>query len=713
MKIRVRLLRVMLVIALAPMLLVALDHLLSTWRIQRQVGEIAFESLEDAARNSLESLVGDYVRIVERDADLVDMTIIAQAREVETRLAAPNPPEHPRIFLNEDYDKKDRLPDDMQLLDKYFRPGKKNTKQPIPISFREQVYVPVLGADSKAVQRDMALLSTMPEAYERLYRFDPATKTWMYTGMESGLHSSYPGHGGYPPEFDPRVREWYVQAKNDKTNKPVWTIFTDVSTRIVTWTCSLSVYWPDGTFAGVTAIDVPLQSVLDELHLPKEWKESSCILHALVEPAKHGKGIQLKVVNQKRLEDQDLEWQIAPDFETLESDDPEEMAELLKDVSQGKTNVRRMGYQGRDMLWAYSVYGDGKLVSVVLVPYEKVVEDAIRVDAVIRRITFEAIGVAGFILLFVIVLVVLVAFRRSRLLTQPINRLETGAQQLTGGDFDARVDIRTGDELESLGNVFNEMGPALREREKMKESLALAMEIQQHLLPETPPKLDGFEIAGASCYSDETGGDYYDFIDLAELGEGKLGVTVGDITGHGIGAALLMASARAVLRSHVLTHGEDLGKMFEDINEHLVRDTGDARFLTLFYGLLDSRNRTLRWVSGGHDPAVWLHGKTGHIEELEATGMVLGVMEDMEYEGSGPITLEAGDIIAVGTDGIWEAKNIEGDMFTRRRMFDLIAANAGKSAEAIFKIVVDAVVAFHEGAGPQEDDITLVVIKAL
>jgi sigma-B regulation protein RsbU (phosphoserine phosphatase) len=257
------------------------------------------------------------------------------------------------------------------------------------------------------------------------------------------------------------------------------------------------------------------------------------------------------------------------------------------------------------------------------------------------------------------------------------------------------------------------MGPALRESEKMKHSLALAMEIQQHLLPDTPPQPEGFDIAGASRYSDETGGDYYDFIDLAELGAGKLGVTVGDITGHGIGAALLMASARAVLRSHVATHGENLGKMFEDINVHLVRDTGDARFLTLFYGLLDSKQRTLRWVSGGHDPAVWRHGKTGRVEELAAEGMVLGVMEDVEYEGSGPITLEHGDVIAVGTDGIWEAKNAAGDMFTRQRMFDVICANAGKTAAEIYQAVVDAVVAFHEGAGPQEDDITLVVIKAL
>lgn len=713
MKIRVRLLRTMLVIALAPMLLVALDHHLSTLRIQKRIEVIAFESLMTDAKNYLEALVGDYVRIVERDRDLVDLTIVAQAREVETRLAAPEPPENPRIFLNENYNQKDRLPDDMQLLDKYFRLDMNHNRRKIPVSFREQVFVPAPGVDVKDIHRDMALLSTMPDAYARLYKFNPSMKTWMYTALESGFHSSYPGHGGYPAGYDPRVRKWYVEAKNRTKDEPVWTIFPDVSSRTVTLTSSMKVLRPDGTFAGVTAIDVPLQSVLAELHLPKEWKESSRILHAFVEDTGNHGAIRLTVFNQKRYEDQGLAWRRAPKFETLYSDDPAQMKAMLRDVAAGKTNVRRMGYRGGDMLWAYSVYGDGKLMSVVLVPYEQVVQGARQADRVIRDVTNEALGIAGFIVLFVILLVILIAFRRSRMLTQPIRQLEGGAQQLAGGDFDARVDIHTGDELESLGDVFNEMGPALREREKMKESLALAMEIQQHLLPETPPQLEGFDIAGASRYSDETGGDYYDFIDLAELGEGKLGVTVGDITGHGIGAALLMASARAVLRSHVATHGEDLGKMFEDINGHLVRDTGEARFLTLFYGLLDAHARTLRWVSGGHDPAVWLHGKTGRIEELEATGMVLGVLEDTEYEGSGPITLDSGDILAVGTDGIWEAKNTTGDMFTRRRMFDLIAANADKTAAEIYQAVVDAVVVFHEGAGPQEDDITLVVIKAL
>ena len=152
-----------------------------------------------------------------------------------------------------------------------------------------------------------------------------------------------------------------------------------------------------------------------------------------------------------------------------------------------------------------------------------------------------------------------------------------------------------------------------------------------------------------------------------------MGFAVGDITGHGIQAALLMASARAVLRSHAESEFDDLGSMFADINTHLVRDTGDERFLTMFYGVIDADDRTLRWVSGGHDPALWF--RYGNAADptvgLDNDGLVLGVLEEVPYATAGPITLSPGDIIAVGTDGIWEACNPAGEDFGRDRFWQV------------------------------------------
>jgi len=187
---------------------------------------------------------------------------------------------------------------------------------------------------------------------------------------------------------------------------------------------------------------------------------------------------------------------------------------------------------------------------------------------------------------------------------------------------------------------------------------------------------------------------------------------VGDVTGHGVGSAMLMASARAILRSHATLHGNNLAELFDVLNVRLVRDTGDARFMTMFYGVLDGTTQTLSWVSGGHDPAHWVHAETGEIEELTNTGMALGVIEETDYEQAGPIPLARGDVVVIGTDGIWEAHNAAHESFGKERLREILSRNRGRSAREIYEAVVEAVQAFEVGS-EQEDDITLVVIKAL
>ena len=134
--------------------------------------------------------------------------------------------------------------------------------------------------------------------------------------------------------------------------------------------------------------------------------------------------------------------------------------------------------------------------------------------------------------------------------------------------------------------------------------------------------------------------------------------------------------------------------------------------MTLFYGVLDPATRRLWWTSGGHDPPFWLRARTGRIEELPNTGIPLGILEGATYEQGGPITLETGDVLLIGTDGIWEAGNPRHEMFGKQRLRDLLCASAAQSAAEIHAAVVRAVHDFR-AAEPQADDITLVVIKAV
>lgn len=372
-----------------------------------------------------------------------------------------------------------------------------------------------------------------------------------------------------------------------------------------------------------------------------------------------------------------------------------------------------MRLKDRDTIWAYGKWERSQPLAVVVVPYDRVVAQAAAAENFMND---EFKGVATFVsILFIVVFIaaIITAMISARTLTKPISQLAAGANKLSEGNFEAKVDIRTGDELQDLGNVFNSMGPKLLAEQKMRRSLEIAREIQQRLLPQSNPTLDGFDIAGASIYCDETGGDYYDFIDLSEKKAGALGLAVGDITGHGIQAALLMATARGILRSHAIDHFDKLDKLMEDINEHLVADTDAAHFLTLFYAILDPENATIKCVSAGHDPAFWLCKESGNFRELgEASGIMLGVLEEVTYDDTEPVKLMSGDVILIGTDGIWEARNPDRQLFEKDRLQEIIRANAHKSAMEIIN-AVNKTLAEYRGGTPQEDDITMIVIKVL
>jgi serine phosphatase RsbU (regulator of sigma subunit) len=305
---------------------------------------------------------------------------------------------------------------------------------------------------------------------------------------------------------------------------------------------------------------------------------------------------------------------------------------------------------------------------------------------------------------------VVAAFYLSGRINRPIRRLADGMDRLAGGE-DAHVSpIRTGDEFERLIGQFNRMVDGLQERDRLRQSLVLAMEIQQNLLPHDRPSVEGFDIAGSVDYCDETGGDYFDFIDLVEVAPGRVGIAIGDVTGHGIAASLLMCSARAALRMAAGRHLERLDLLLAELNRHLVRDTGDMRFMTLFYGVLDARAGHLLYASAGHDPVLHLHASDGRTTHLASTGIPLGILGGAEYAQEGPVAMSPGDVLLLSTDGVREAANGDEEQFGERRLIETLRASSHLSAEEVRDAVVRAVRDF-QGPHAQEDDIALVVVK--
>jgi PAS domain S-box-containing protein len=246
---------------------------------------------------------------------------------------------------------------------------------------------------------------------------------------------------------------------------------------------------------------------------------------------------------------------------------------------------------------------------------------------------------------------------------------------------------------------------ALRQNEMQ---LFAAKRIQEHLLPKCAPAISGFEIAGASYPAESAGGDFFDYLPMAD---GSLCIAIGDVTGHGFASALLMATTHAYLRSLTVDHRSP-GEILALANSVLHGETEEDRFVTLLLGRLDPRTRVFSYSSAGH-PTGYVLDDSGKIKAaLESTAIPLALVPDIVFPVVGPIVLEPGDIILLLTDGILEAHSPEEDFFGAERALEVVRANRNQTAREIVEGFHRAVVEFSRTKNPS-DDITVVVIKVV
>jgi len=245
---------------------------------------------------------------------------------------------------------------------------------------------------------------------------------------------------------------------------------------------------------------------------------------------------------------------------------------------------------------------------------------------------------------------------------------------------------------------------------QQKKALALAGEVQRGLLPKRAPKIPGLDIASRNVPCDEVGGDYFDFILDESNGTDRLTIVVGDIVGHGVDAALLMSSARAFLRMRTSHTGTPI-EIVTAMNQHLTNDFSESgRFMTMFYMTLDRQSEQLEWIRAGHDPAIIYDPEKDLFKELKGPGLALGVVENYDYILQCKNGLNSGQVIVIGTDGIWEGRNPSGEMFGKERLMAIIRKMATYDASTILEKVFQEHTKFSDGL-KNDDDLTLVVVK--
>ncbi len=244
---------------------------------------------------------------------------------------------------------------------------------------------------------------------------------------------------------------------------------------------------------------------------------------------------------------------------------------------------------------------------------------------------------------------------------------------------------------------------------KLKTSLELAHQIQETLLPSVDDLACDLDLHVKTLYSEEIGGDYYDFFRPENFPEHILGIAVGDVTGHGTGAALLMAMAKGVLQTEVEHTPFELVLLMRSLNQFFYRYVKEGRLMTLFLALVDARTRSLSWCSAGQGPVYLYHTKEQCFEELPCTGPPLGVLDDAEYENRF-LLLKSDDILIIGTDGLWEARNPQGEMFSIERVRLLLATWHDRSAREICEGILARVKSFS-AQDQLDDDTSLMIIK--
>jgi len=381
--------------------------------------------------------------------------------------------------------------------------------------------------------------------------------------------------------------------------------------------------------------------------------------------------------------------------------------------------------------WDPSIVGSSKFEAVLL-RSDGTIERARPVLAIfsarpsrLNALMFASLGELGrgyviafwlFVVVFLVleILALVTGIVLTRRITRAVSDLYRATQYVQSGDFTHRVKIDRRDQLGVLGESFNLMTSSVstlieeqRQRQRLENEISIAREVQNQLFPQKLPAIPGVEIEAICKAARTVSGDYYDFIQLSPT---QLAIAIADISGKGISAALLMASLQAALRSQMLAGGSEIlstAELVSRLNKHLVRNTGDDRFATFFIAVYDSATRKMRYTNAGHLPSLLICN--GEAKHLDVGGMVLGVMENYEYE-EGLLTVP-GDSLLVGySDGLVEPENVYGEEFGIARLEDAAIRAKGESPLMVAESLMAAA---EEWAGTPEqaDDMTVIVAR--
>jgi phosphoserine phosphatase RsbU/P len=708
MRIRWKFLIVLLSISLIPMVVMRINGQHAMQELGNDLAAQAKNALINETKFALKRLVEDHARVLKRERELLEMTLSLLSSETQNRLYISHDDpvlETTPYFPTQAMPLSEHTQKEMYCLLK-----SQGQCVPLKVNFTDQrFYIPPLSHKKNEFMDTVNRLASMLPLNHGIKIKHPELIIWQYVVLENGVHAIYPDPGR---SFDQRLYQDPLLPDYPLTkekNQIIWSQPSlDKLTGNIVFFVSSPLHDPMGNFIGATAIAVPLTVFLHENEHIRLLSDNVTSLLVRVETSSE-RPISI-IAEESAYVRKQMHWFQTDSPRWLKSPDKKQLLEIAEDIKNHRSDVREMIYNGSSNLIAYQSFDEHNTALVLIVPTHDILKDAVLMEKYVHDQINKQIVFTGIILLFIITVIIGFSFVLSRSFTLNISKLAKAVDRVASGDFQARVQLKSRDELGELGKTFNEMIPELEERVYMKQALDFAVEVQQSLFPSKVPDIEGMDIAAKSLYCHETGGDFYDFIDLRRGNKTYTGMAVGDVTGHGISAALLMATSRAFLKAR-LTQPGTMGQIMTDINRLVAEDTVEtSQFVTLFYLEIEHEEKNFCWIRAGHDPAILYDPRSDEFSSMEGPGPALGISSDFEYKETPCLKFRSGQILLIGTDGIWETRNPEGKMFKKQRVKTVIREHSSNSASRILDSIISALSDFR-GTQLQDDDITLIVIK--
>jgi len=538
----------------------------------------------------------------------------------------------------------------------------------------------------------------------------------VYVGTDSGMSMIYPWTTGMNATFDPRQRGWFVQAK--ETGGTVWSEpYIDLLGHGPMVTCSRPVYDTGRDWIWVLGADVTIETINQNIIGTQVGNRGYAMLIDQ----------QGNIISRPGLSSGDMRWDESFVTENLLVSGNPDLVAVAGKMTTGETGIARVRFDDGDRFIAFAPVRSVNWSVGVVMPVDEVLapirttRDSILFaseDTASHISDQQALMKTAFTAAFLVLLVAvgLLTLIFTRYFTQPIEELQKGSEAIGRGDLEYRVDVKSGDEFEELARSFNRMATDLREhmeylrrttaeRARIEKELEIAKEIQQSILPESAPVLPGIDLAGFNLPALEVGGDFYDYI---TIGEDHLGLEIADVSGKGVPAALFMALSRTLVRASA-SHNPDPAGSICEANRYICMDSKTSMFVTLFYGILNTRKNTFSYVNAGHNPPLLFRAGSREADLLEGRGIALGILDEIELELV-ELKLSPGDAVVFYTDGVTEATNEDDEEYGVERLKALIPGLLKLRASDMINAIVKDVTAFA-GSRPQFDDITLVVLK--